>query len=860
MGTLKDKPAMAKEVTYKLKADVNNGVLIKLSDFLKLPEVMEAGITMENAKDFICPAPLHLVANANSKSSPVRMVIAPHRQHTITRQSINDSLSAGHHGLPSLQRTILRYRLSTSSYLADLSCYYKRSIIDPLGSLMSAIWLQGEPDSKFPFLDPNSPNQLELWVFRSPNFGYKDASSLEAAGKNKMCRFYQEYFPEGPHKLLPEDLKKVAEILEKAFSDDVLNVIFLPMIEEEDKNPTFPHPDNWNELTLQEKADIMVIVLQIKIICVADFNSHYFKEISSLSKSVEEILNKDTRLDINKPAEKRPDLDKVLEEIKRTRTKNNGHQNNQEDSFQQKTKDDFPLLGLITKRSNGMYSIKGKPNSLRSRAKSAVDITIQNLGEFSNFLDQGHFQRQHISSLLSQCFDPSFTFNAIYHNVARLINRRVLRSTPGIMPMNYRIKKEHYPLLNKLADLFFQVQSLSVPKHLLLPNTSLVNMRNYLLGFSDGSLQFSTACIYLVSCNIVTKEVHTSLITTSSKIAEDTIFAQSQESIPIKEMHGLLLCADSMIKTVEGFQECKIPIDGCLIGVDAVSQIIALRSPPSQFMSRMRKYYANINMHLYKLAELTNQLKENIVFWINQKEAFNPSDLLGKFDIDKDPVSRWIELSKSVLQPPWLMKHPDDYLEKMLTESQEKIRAQTAGGIDKKPINEEELLKHDCVELRRGENVMVNFIDVQDQFKPVRNKPVDFHPLETIVRRNKFKGSNYCLKIMGYVTWIVHNWRDKVYLRKHKACNHSYLCECKKKLLADRKFDRPFTELPIRDPQVINHVIGHNCKNHILVQPSAKDEERLIRVGLLVSTVVSADNTSSPAIPSYMDKYTISEI
>lgn len=171
-----------------------------------------------------------------------------------------------------------------------------------------------------------------------------------------------------------------------------------------------------------------------------------------------------------------------------------------------------------------MYSIKGKPISFRSRAKSAIDITIRNLGEFSNFLDQGNFQRQHISSLLSQCFDPSFTFNAIYHNVTRLINRRVLKST---MPMNYRIKKEHYPLLNKLADLFFQAQSLSVPKHLLLPNTSLINMRNYLLGFLDGSLQFSTACIYLVSCDIITRKVHTSLITTSSKIAEDTIFAQS---------------------------------------------------------------------------------------------------------------------------------------------------------------------------------------------------------------------------------------------------------------------------------------------------------------------------------------------
>ena len=79
LRTLKDKPAMAKEVTYKLRADVTNGVLVKLSDFLQLPEVKQARITMENAKEFICPAPLHLVANVNSKSSPVRMVIAPHR-------------------------------------------------------------------------------------------------------------------------------------------------------------------------------------------------------------------------------------------------------------------------------------------------------------------------------------------------------------------------------------------------------------------------------------------------------------------------------------------------------------------------------------------------------------------------------------------------------------------------------------------------------------------------------------------------------------------------------------------------------------------------------------------------------------
>merc|ERR1712041_37568 len=202
-----------------------------------------------------------------------------------------------------------------------------------------------------------------------------------------------------------------AETLEKVYSDDVFNPIFLTMIEEEDRNPTFNHPDNWTTLTIEEKGDIMAIVLQLKIISVADFSSHYFKEVSSLSKSVEENLNRDTRLDINKATEQRPELEQVLQEIARNRSRNNKHQNDQESSFKQKTKDDFPLLGLVTNRETGMYSIKGKPILFRSRAKSAIDITIRNTGEFSNFLHLGKFQRQHISSLISQCFDPTFTFN-----------------------------------------------------------------------------------------------------------------------------------------------------------------------------------------------------------------------------------------------------------------------------------------------------------------------------------------------------------------------------------------------------------------------------------------------------------------
>ena len=48
LKTLHDKPYMAAEITYKLKADAKNGILVKLTDFLKLPEVIKEGITLKD--------------------------------------------------------------------------------------------------------------------------------------------------------------------------------------------------------------------------------------------------------------------------------------------------------------------------------------------------------------------------------------------------------------------------------------------------------------------------------------------------------------------------------------------------------------------------------------------------------------------------------------------------------------------------------------------------------------------------------------------------------------------------------------------------------------------------------------------
>ena len=106
-----------------------------------------------------------------------------------------------------------------------------------------------------------------------------------------MGSFYRSHFPERRHKFKPSDIRQAEDYLERAFSDDVSVTAFLPMIEEEDVNATFEHPENWNQLNLQEKADLIVINNMVKLICIANFSSYYFKEVSSLGTSIQEQFN-----------------------------------------------------------------------------------------------------------------------------------------------------------------------------------------------------------------------------------------------------------------------------------------------------------------------------------------------------------------------------------------------------------------------------------------------------------------------------------------------------------------------------------------------------------------------------------------
>ena len=105
-------------------------------------------------------------------------------------------------------------------------------------------------------------------------------------------------------------------------------------------------------------------------------------------------------------------------------------------------------------------------------------------------------------------------------------------------------------------------------------------------------------------------------------------------------MHGIWLAASNMLKTIHDIKEAKIPIEAAYLGVNALFQVAGLMKPTHMLKQKLRRYYANINLHLFEIAKLMDQRKEDIIFWIDQKDQPNPVDKLGNFDIDEENADK----------------------------------------------------------------------------------------------------------------------------------------------------------------------------------------------------------------------------
>ena len=159
---------------------------------------------------------------------------------------------------------------------------------------------------------------------------------------------------------------------------------------------------------------------------------------------------------------------------------------------------------------------------------------------------------------MTQAFDPQFNLTCVYTCLARLTQRHILSRHGGVMSMSHKVDPEYHQILIRLVRFFFTIQHLDLPRYLLVKEVPAPNIRNVIMGFSDGSLQFSTRVIYSLCYDCTGNKYNISLVSTLSKLAdkpksgkimsqgdlERLEKCQQYDTFPKWEAHGLVLACN----------------------------------------------------------------------------------------------------------------------------------------------------------------------------------------------------------------------------------------------------------------------------------------------------------------------------
>ena len=197
-------------------------------------------------------------------------------------------------------------------------------------------------------------------------------------------------------------------------------------------------------------------------------------------------------------------------------------------------------------------------------------------------------------------------------------------------------------MLVKLAEFYFMVQQLSI-SHFCMEPEQLKNLDLYLVGFSDGSPDYSTACLYLISAHWHTTKSKVQLLITASKIQtyrdSDPII-----TVPKNESYAVFQCSSLLLKVAQIMQSLGLTVKTGLLFCDAISMLISIGQHPGNFKTPYRIWLSGINANIYQLALIMGQQKQDIPLFIDQKVQTNFADYMTKFDLINDRPEKWYEL------------------------------------------------------------------------------------------------------------------------------------------------------------------------------------------------------------------------
>ena len=169
--------------------------------------------------------------------------------------------------------------------------------------------------------------------------------------------------------------------------------------------------------------------------------------------------------------------------------------------------------------------------------KGPPDIVLQNLSELKKYLETSKFTRAHISALMAGLFCPPAHLTAIFTAVAKKLNRLIISTSKEKLTWSTAVDKKFHPWITKVVHLYFLNQSITIPR-CCIALAPMDQTDYWVVGFTDESLDYSAACIYIISASKTNSNCKAQLVTTATKIAIHNI--SDEISVPLQRNFCLL--------------------------------------------------------------------------------------------------------------------------------------------------------------------------------------------------------------------------------------------------------------------------------------------------------------------------------
>ena len=137
----------------------------------------------------------------------------------------------------------------------------------------------------------------------------------------------------------------------------------------------------------------------------------------------------------------------------------------------------------------------------------------------------------------------------------------------------------------KLVHFFLKLQSLGQRRYCLI-EVPFREMNLNILGFADGSVNFSCGAVYLISHSYNNPVPYKyQLVGTCSKLEHLGSPANSLDTIPKKEAYAMMQTVQLKLSITKISIDCGFKIRKTMLGIDALSNILALYSQPARFQT-----------------------------------------------------------------------------------------------------------------------------------------------------------------------------------------------------------------------------------------------------------------------------------